>query len=548
MAAWAGFVAAFLWPLYGFFCQMVLHLPERMPARFALGAVYFVLAILARVRKFRWDAHALWILGAGMGMIWLPWMLYLDSQRAAYWVASISFFGTILGFAVRPLDLIPAFLLAIGLGVVTDGAPTSLLDVGIVAVFLISTWIGSRMSQMLWEARRRIGFQNRRILHQNNRLKELHRAKNIFTASVAHDLRTPLAVATSLAGELAKEQLDQASRNRLESLSMALEQLRRQSENLFDLERFQLGVSRLDPCDLDVVAWMRHFEEGFASIARTRRISFQVVLHVGELYAHFDPVRMETVIHNLVSNALKFTPSGGHVEVHLAIEEGRTLVLSVIDDGEGIPPNSLPHIFDRFQQVDRGPGTYTVGAGIGLALVREIVEAHGGTIRVQSTPGLGSLFEIRLPDTLIRAESLPMQPDPLPDTAATRESAHILVKALVVEDDPLLRQVLTDILEGTAQVATAGNGHEGLRVARETLPDIIVSDVAMPRMNGLEFFDELRADPQLCHIPVVLLSGDAPGVSNRVAGFDRVSVQPKPFDRDILIQTIHDLIEISRKA
>lgn len=548
MAAWAGFAAAILWPLYGFFCQMALHLPERMSARFVLGAVYLVLAILARMRRFRWEAHALWILGAGMGMIWLPWMLYLDSLRAPYWVASISFFGTLIGFALRPMDLIPAALLAIGLATVTDGEPTSLLDAGIVAVFLISTWIGSRMSQMLWEARRRIGFQNRRILHQNNRLKELHKAKNIFTASVAHDLRTPLAVATSLAGELAKEQLDPASRNRLESLSLALEQLRRQSENLFDLERFQLGVSRLDPCDLDVVAWIRHFEEGFASIARTRRITFQVVLHVGELHARFDPVRMETVIHNLVSNSLKFTPSGGHVEVHLGIEEGLTLVMSVLDDGEGIPPNSLPHIFDRFQQVDRGPGTYTVGAGIGLALVREIVEAHGGTIRVDSTPGLGSLFEIRLPDTLIRADALTVK-DPLPPAIATPAgSTDLPIKALVVEDDPLLRQVLTDILEGTAQVSTASDGRDGLRVALELLPDIIVSDVAMPRMNGLEFFDALRSDPQLCHIPVVLLSGDTPHVSSRVAGFDRVSVQPKPFDREILIQTILDLIRISKTA
>jgi signal transduction histidine kinase len=144
-------------------------------------------------------------------------------------------------------------------------------------VFTISTWIGSRMSHMLWEAKRRIGIQNQRILQQNTRLKELDRAKNVFTASVAHDLRTPLAVATSLAEALAKEELSGTARNRLESLATSLAQLRRQSDNLFDLERFQLGVTRLDPCEVDLVDWIRHFEEGFASIARARDIGIPPV-------------------------------------------------------------------------------------------------------------------------------------------------------------------------------------------------------------------------------------------------------------------------------
>lgn len=538
IAAWAGFVAAVLWPLYGFFCQAVLHLPERMPARFALGVAYFAMAVFARTKRFGWNAYCLWILSAAMGMIWLPWMLYLDSDRAPYWVASISFFGTILGFGLRPWDLVPAFAAAIGLALFTDGAPSTLLDVGIVAVFLISTWIGSRVSLMLWEARRRIGLQNRRILHQNVRLKELDRAKNVFTASVAHDLRTPLAVATSLASDLASEDLTATARNRLESLSTALGQLHRQSENLFDLERFQLGATRLDPCDLDMVAWIRHFEEGFASIARTRDITFQVVLHTSQLQAHLDPIRIETVLHNLVSNAFKFTPRGGHVEVHLATEEDRTLLLSVVDDGEGIPAQSVPHIFDRFQQVDRGPGTYTTGAGIGLALVREIVEAHGGTVRVESTPKLGSLFEIRIPRAVTFAEPAP-SPAPLPFLEAAEPSVRL--RALVVEDDMLLRHVLRDILEGTARTATAGDGREGLRVAQEFRPDIVISDVAMPRMDGIALFEALRSDPDLADIPVILLSGDPHSVRIRLSGSDNLSVQPKPFDRDQLIRTIHEL-------
>lgn len=543
MAAWAGFVAAFLWPLYGLFCSMVLELPERMPARIALGASYFGMAILARRRKFGWGAHALWILTSAVGMVWLPWMLYLDSGRAAYWVASVSFFGTILGFALRPWDLLPAILAAVGFATLSKGAPSNLLDVGIVAVFSISTWIGSRMSHMLWEAKRRIGLQNRRILQQNIRLKELNHAKNVFSASVAHDLRTPLAVATSLAETLAAEDLSSTARNRLGSLVTALGQLRRQSENLFDLERFQLGVTRLDPCDVDLVDWIRHFEEGFSSISRTRDITFQVVLHASELKAHIDPVRMEAVLHNLVSNALKFTHRGGHVELHLGHEEDRTLVLSVVDDGEGIPASALPHIFDRFQQVDRGPGTYTVGAGIGLALVREIVEAHGGTIRVESTPNLGSLFEVRLPNTLTHVQPQPPASLLAEEPMATGGHAGHGIRVLVVEDDPLLRQILSEILEGSAHVTCAGDGLEALRLAQEIRPDVIVSDVAMPRMDGIEFVKTLRADATLAAIPVILLSGDPVSVSRRLGGCARLRVLPKPFDRNELVRNILEATE-----
>lgn len=543
MAAWAGFVAAILWPLYGYFCELVLGLPERMPARFALGASYCVLAILARTKRFGWSAHALWILTSAAGMIWLPWMLYLDSGRASYWVASVSFFGTILGFALRPWDLAPAILAAIGFATFSDGAPSSVLDIGIVAVFSISTWIGSRMSHMLWEAKRRIGLQNQRIRQQNNRLKELDRAKNVFTASVAHDLRTPLAVASSLASALGDEELSKTARNRLESLATALEQLRRQSENLFDLERFQLGVTRLDPRDVDMIRWIRHFEEGFASVSRARGLTFQVVLHATELKAHLDPVRMDTVLHNLVSNAIKFTHAGGHVEVHLGSEEERTLVLSIVDNGEGIPASALPHIFDRFQQVDRGPGTYTAGAGIGLALVREIVEAHGGTIRVESTPTLGSMFEIRIPGALTHFQTPP--PTTFialePSLGARGSARGWPIKALVVEDDPLLRQILGEILEGSAQTTCAEHGLEGLRLALQMHPDIIVSDVAMPHMDGIELVKALRANPSLSGIPVILLSGDPVSVIRRLVGFEQVRVLPKPFDRNDLVKTMQEM-------
>lgn len=513
--------------------------------RFTLAASYLAMWIMARTKRFGPKARWLWIASAGVGMIWLPWMLYLDSNRGAYWVASMSFFGTIFGFALKPWDMVPALGVACGLILVTSSFPGQTIDTGIVAVLAISMWVGSRMVSMLFEARQRIEFQNRRIRHQNLRLTELDRAKNEFTASIAHDLRTPLTVAVSLADDLSSESLSPIARTRLDSLVMALDQMRRQSEDLLDLERFQLGVAKLDPADVDVLAWAGRFEEGFVSLARTRGISFQIVHHVHALHARFDSIRMQTVLHNLVINAFKFTPEGGHVEVHLACAEERTLLLSVIDDGEGIPSAALPRIFDRFQQVDRGPGTYTVGAGIGLALVKEIVDAHHGSVRVESTPTLGSLFEVRLPGAVLDSIDAPppSPPDleqPLPVPVAPANATSQLL-ALVVEDDTLLRHVLRDLLEGTVRAATARDGREGLRLAHELRPDIIISDVSMPVMDGIEMLAGIRSSPILRDTPVILLSGDPLSVNSRLSPDAKLSVQAKPFERSALIQAIRDL-------
>jgi len=545
------FAAALLWPTYGLFCRYVLDLPERMVPRIGMGLAYILLGFLARASRFGGRSHVLWILVTAYGMLWLPWALYLDSARAAYWVASLSFFGTILGLLVHGWELPLTIVLGIALVVITGEMPTTTLDLGMIAVFAISCCMGALIDQALRRARRRIEIQNRQIRNQNEKLQYLDRAKNEFTAAIAHDLRTPLTVALSLTQDLGKEDLSAVARTRLDSLAMALDQMRRQSADLLDLERFQLGVARLDPVDLDTCTWLARFEEGLTSLARTRRLTFQVVHHDRDLRARFDPVRLETVLHNLVGNALKFTPQGGHIEVHLSREPGRTLLLSVIDDGEGIPASALPTIFDRYQQVDRGPGTYTVGAGIGLALVKEIVEAHDGTIRVESTPGLGSLFEIRLPGALLHeADSAP--PDsgfpvsvpapPAPPAAATSpRPPRGAILALVVEDDMLLRHVLVDLLAGVARCATARDGREALRLALEIQPDIVITDLVMPTMDGMSLVAAIRQDPVIAHTPVILLTGDPHTLADRIAPDPLLAIHGKPFNRAELVETILDL-------
>ncbi|HQF55111.1 MAG TPA: response regulator [Fibrobacteria bacterium] len=541
-----GLVCSFLWPAYGWFCLHVLGMAESMEARWLLMGTFIALWYLARKGPLSTPARWTWIATNAVGMVWLPWALYFRNERADYWQLSIVFFSLALGLCVRGLDMLVALGLGAGLVFLQYHGSFVVHDLVLIPVAGI-TMLGTYISvATLRAARRRIEEQSEEILKQNRRLLEIDRRKDEFTASIAHDLRTPLAVAMSLSEDLSETDLSHVARRRLDSLVQALRQMKRQSEDLLDLERFNLGVARIDPVALDMCSWLRRFEEGFTSMARARGLSFQIVLAQRQLVARFDPIRLETALFNLVSNAFKFTPTDGHVEVHLRRVGDRGVSIAVLDDGEGIPPEALPKIFDRYEQVDRGPGTYTAGVGIGLALVREIAEAHGGRAQVQSTLGLGNLFEIVLEDVVDDSIPLPMESIPPvrtgPLVAAYRPKPGSAL-ALVVEDQQLLRHVLRDILERIARVATAHDGHEALRLIHELRPDVVVTDLSMPGMDGMELLSVLRSDPSTKELPVVILSGDVDSLRSRLADEPNLAFLSKPFEQDKLLSVISEILE-----
>jgi len=541
-----GPVCAALWPLYGLFCQKILGMPEHMWARGMIGMGYLGLWLIARKGPLGAFGRMAWVLINALGMIWLPATLYFETDRSDYWQMSIIFFSLALGLAVRGWDLVVALVMGTGLVALQFHDEFRRSDILLLPVAAITIWVAFLGVHALRGARRRIEEQAEKIGEQNQKLVDLHRRKDEFTASIAHDLRTPLAVAMSLSEDLAESDLSMASRKRLDSLIEALRQMRRQSEDLLDLERFNLGVARIDPVVLDICSWLRRFEEGFASMARARGLSFQIVLTQKQLVAKFDPIRLEAALFNLVSNAFKFTPPDGHVEVHLRRVGESGLSIAVLDDGEGIPSDALPKIFERYEQVDRGPGTYTAGVGIGLALVREIAEIHGGRVQVQSTLGMGSLFEIILDDALV--DTLPMPIESIPATRTgsllpahrPRPSGALV---LVVEDQQLLRHVLREVLERIARVAAARDGNEALRLVQELRPDVVVTDLSMPGMDGLELVAALRSDPMTKNVPVVVLSGDIVSVQSRLAREENLAVLAKPFEQEKLLSMVGEMLK-----
>ncbi|MCB0619817.1 MAG: hybrid sensor histidine kinase/response regulator, partial [Saprospiraceae bacterium] len=288
-----------------------------------------------------------------------------------------------------------------------------------------------------------------------------------------------------------------------------LDLIRRNGKNLLRLVNQLLDLSRLESGSMtveyqqgDIMSFLEYLLESFRSLADRKRLNIHFRAPVDRLLMDFDPEKIQTIVVNLLSNAVKFTPEGG--EVGLSAEEisqdGRPyLSLQVNDDGPGIPPEHLPHIFDRFYQADTSSTREAEGSGIGLTLVRELVELLSGSITVQSEEGKGTQFVVLLPIT--RQARVPEETPSLevvgssedlsglagfPD--ATERSGKWPI-VLIVEDNPDVIRYLRSILEERYQIETAANGRLGLEKAIEVIPDLIISDVMMPEMDGYELCD-----------------------------------------------------------
>jgi signal transduction histidine kinase/DNA-binding response OmpR family regulator len=376
------------------------------------------------------------------------------------------------------------------------------------------------------------------VERQATALRALDEAKTRFFAHIHHELRTPLTLIAGPLDELLRGDVPPGLRPPLELMQRNARRLRRLTDQILDLERGEAGLrpTSLAPVDLRQLA--ERTLEPFRAVAGRRRFS----LHgEGPAVALADPELTETVVTNLLSNAVKFTEEGGRIDV--AVERaGDHVRLSVADDGCGIPEADQPRIFDRFYRVDSDGLRSGEGSGLGLALVRQLVTAQGGEVSVESRPGEGARFHVTLaacdaapgrPAVGARADAeaallaaLPCADDPAEDGRPT---------VLVVDDNPDLRRFVGALLSPRHTVRYAADGEDGLKRAREELPDLVVADVMMPGLDGMALAAALAADPETTSIPVLLLTARA-GVETEVRGLRSGAVDflGKPFDAEVL--------------
>ncbi len=373
--------------------------------------------------------------------------------------------------------------------------------------------------------------------------ESLSRAKDEFVATLSHELRTPLNAIFGWVALMKTGTLDPA--RYAHALDVIERNTRAQTqliEDLLDMSRMIRGTVRLDMRPVDLAAVLEAAVDSLRPTADARQIPMTIVDARHGLLVSADHSRLQQVLWNLLANSLKFTPSGGHIDAWIEVD-GRDAVVRVRDTGEGIDPEFLAHVFDRFRQESADMTRAHSGLGIGLSLVRHLTELHGGSVDVQSAgKGKGATFSVRLPLLGARATTPAALSvaAPLPDAGA-----RVLVglHLLAVDDDPDgLDLIATALRHAGARVTTAPSAGEALAVLANEHVDLIVSDVAMPNGSGYDLVRSLRGHPRTSTLPVLALTA-----YNRSEDRDRALAEGfdahlgKPFDPRVLVGLIAGL-------
>lgn len=396
---------------------------------------------------------------------------------------------------------------------------------------------------------------------------EVDKLKSEFFANISHELRTPLTLILSPVDELLGNLRSGAERDALKVVRRNAARLLRMIDDLLDLARLEAGGLRLRVTQVDVKQLAEQVTGNAFPTATARgvELSFSSKGQSAQIFG--DPHRLEIIVTNLIGNAMKFTPKGGQIQVSVA-QDSTGATIAVRDTGPGIPLHEQERIFQRFHQVEGSERRKQGGAGIGLALARELAALHGGSLTVESEPGEGSVFTLRLKsgkdhfhsEAIERRQlQIPQHPgrrvedrftkaprrDMAETTAALRASDYPaervlldrgrLPRVLIAEDEDDLRGFIVGVLSQSYVVDAARNGAEALELMKKHRPDLVLTDVMMPEVSGLDLARTIKGDPSLQHIPVILLTArgenDA-AIEGYEAGAD--DFVAKPFHTKVL--------------
>ena len=412
------------------------------------------------------------------------------------------------------------------------------LSVGIVLLFtiiLISFWYAFREKRRTADA-----------------LKRLTEAREGFFTNVTHEFRTPLTVILGVGNELRSKVLDEEEQH--ESGAMIV----RQGERLLTLVNQMLDISKVKSAigeqpqrQGNLAAYISMLVESHREVARLRNITIYYSAEPNSIETAFVADYVDKAVGNLLDNAVKFTRDGGHVDVSMRLTDGM-IELKVSDTGCGISEADLPHIFEPFY---RAANSDTVGSGIGLALVKQIVDSSGGTIDVKSSPGQGTTFVIKLPQTFSSAHYDAAEwmrtgdsKDPGSEPSDTENDLQSDVNdaptILVVEDNPDVSRYIGSLLSDTYKLYYAADGRRGLAMAQDLLPDIIITDLMMPYVDGLQLCHGIRENINTDHIPVIVVTAKATQedrLRGLKAGAD--AYLTKPFNADELLISIQNILQ-----
>ncbi len=382
--------------------------------------------------------------------------------------------------------------------------------------------------------------------------KQMTEMKLRFFTDISHELRTPLTLVSLPVDNLLNENLDGAIREQLQLMRRNLDRVLTLINQILDFRKLQNNKMRLTVEEVHFGEFVRNSCSNFNDIAHSRSIDFQVVDETGDMHVWIDPDRFDSIIYNLLSNAFKFTEQGKKITVKTFVRQNK-VVLLVADEGVGIARDKISFIFDRFFTVPALRNIAQKSTGIGLDLVKKLVDLHRATIHVESMPGKGTTFEIEVQtgmehftgdDDIVVSEQTHLPAETREEEQEHPDHSHTVIPLiLVVEDNDELRQFLRTTLKNNYRVEEAENGKIGWEKTEHLMPDIIIADLRMPEMDGLQLLEKVKTDKRTSHIPVIMLTA-VTDLENKLAGMragadDYIT---KPFSSAFLHARIENLI------
>lgn len=422
----------------------------------------------------------------------------------------------------------------------------------------------ARQKELLKGQRDQLATQNEKLTQLSKELEEATRAKLMFFTNVSHDFRTPLTLINGPLEQLIKDAgtIDEESRQQLLRLANKnVKVLLRLVNQILDFRKYESGKLELNLEPMNLREAIQGWYDSFLGLAHQKHIHLDLTVAQPEssakseaaFYTQVDLAKVERIFFNLMGNAFKFTPENGRISISLA-RANNNIVMRIADTGPGINVEHIKHIFENFYQVD---SAHHEGSGIGLALVKSFVELHGGQIAVENqTEGTGSIFTVTLP--VVEVTEMPSNHESKTNLKIQVEeelAAPIEVEevsenepkpiALVIDDNYDIRSYMQTLLGQQYRVVVAASGQEGIRKAMSMVPDVIICDVMMPGMDGIECCSRLKHEVNTCHIPVLMLTACSLD-EQRVQGLSEGgadSYMSKPFNAEVLVAQLDSLIQ-----
>ena len=409
------------------------------------------------------------------------------------------------------------------------------------------------------QRRERNKFRIRQIEEDAKKKEELSQMKFRFFTNVSHELRTPLTLIISPMESMMKEITDEKLHGKLQLMYRNAQRLLNLVNQLLDFRKNEMAGLHLTLSEGDIVAYVRNICSSFLMLSEKKHVHLTFFSAVEWLNMSFDEDKVGKIVMNLLSNAFKFTPENGRIAVRLSSlskEDKRWIRFTVANTGSMISAEHIRNVFDRFYKIDM----HHTGSGIGLALVKAFVEMHGGMISVESDEKQGTVFTVELP--VQSCEAVAAEPDTTLVSADSRTTDVLLAEeeelekgydsskpsVLIIDDNEDIRSYVHTLLHTDYTVIEAADGSEGIRKAMKYVPDLIISDVMMPGIDGIECCRRLKSELQTCHIPVILLTACSLD-EQRIQGYDggADSYISKPFSSQLLLARVRNLIDSHRR-